>query len=251
MNEEIKRWIEDCKYSTETLSYDEARKRYEESEMRLSAVLRQGRSKNWKKLVAKADKESKIALANKVRAIRAVIAEVLPDLALEFARGIDREVTEEERRILDDALMPKGAEKRPQEGGAKIRVLHTGPYSYLELDYDDIVNLICDPMYIANDKRPEQKYFFREQGRNFVQTFVSRLRKAIDIMEKTGSVEREHANLDIYIPGYEFILFRSDCSCSAGGLDTKRLSELLAGKNEKKEDHQIGRAPYRARWIKL
>jgi hypothetical protein len=124
---------------------------------------------------------------------------------------------------------------------AKILVLHIRPDGYLAFGYDDIVNLISDPMYIANDDGLEQEYFLRNYGRSFVHTFVSRLQKAIDIMEKAGTVE--HVDLDIYIPGEEWIAFRSDYDNSAHSLDTKRLRELLAkpvthGEKEKSEEYQ-------------
>jgi hypothetical protein len=124
---------------------------------------------------------------------------------------------------------------------AKIRVLHIRPDGHLAFGYDDIVNLISDPMYIANEDGSEQEDFLRKHGRSFVRSFVSRTRRAIDIMEKAGTVE--HIDLDIYIPGDELISFRSDYDNSAHSLDTKRLSELLAnfaphGEKEKKEDYQ-------------
>lgn len=99
MNTEIKHWIEKTANSTETLDYDEADKINAEKERRVNDVLRQGRSTNWEQLVKQAENESKISLGNLARAARARIAERLPDLALEYARGSNRAMTEAECRI--------------------------------------------------------------------------------------------------------------------------------------------------------
>jgi hypothetical protein len=136
---------------------------------------------------------------------------------------------------------------------AKIRVVHLRPDGKLDFDYDDIINLINDPMYIVIEDGSEQEDFLRKYGRSFVHVFVSRLQKAIDIMEKAQSVE--HVDLDIYIPGEEWIVFRNDFSDSAHGLDTKHLRELLTNlasydEKDEKKDRQILREQYRARWDK-
>jgi hypothetical protein len=112
---------------------------------------------------------------------------------------------------------------------AKIQVVHSWGDDKMEFDYEDIVELIRDPMCIADENNPEQEAYLREHGRDFVRNFVSSLQDAIEAAETYGSEVVPYKSLDIYIPGGEWILFREEGSHRfACNLDTERLRELLS-----------------------
>ena len=94
----VRQWIE--RVGTKTMSVSEAQEIFRKTNAECHRVSRQGRDQAWKKRMDKAEKENMIANDNIPRAERARIAKVFPELALEFAKGNARALTQKERQTL-------------------------------------------------------------------------------------------------------------------------------------------------------